>query len=597
MSPFRYCDLIASPAYARASERVVRQLVEALLFEQAFTGARWQDGTLQLAGQDRHGQAVRYHAPALTTFSFGRIRLTAPVQRTDASGLTTAARDPAQLLAELAGQLPADALRLQQFAAELLATQIKDAQTLHARQGEVLREQSYDWIEARLTGSHPYHPSYKSRLGFTLADNAAYAPETAAAVHPILLAVQRTAARAALAQDMHAMSPRHDGPLLAPQDQQAWYAELEKRGLAPQDYLPLPVHPWQWEEIIAPTCHTALATGELQWLGPMRQGFLPQQSIRTLASLDDPARACLKLSMNLVNTSTSRVLAPHTVMNAAPISDWLQALVQASAWPAPMRAPVLLREFAGISYTSATPVAGQYGALACIWRESIHPHLAPNEQAVPMTALLHIDGDGRPFIDPWIARHGLQAWLQALLERAWLPVLHLLWSQGVALESHAQNMLLLHEQGWPQRVALKDFHDGVRFSTALLQGPPPALTAPPAEHVRINPNSFLHTDDAAELRDFCFDALFFVNLAELAWLLDRYYALPQAQFWQITARVLLDYQQQHPELAARFALFDCFAPEVDIEMLASRRFQPEIRLRTRAVANPLAQARQALEPT
>lgn len=150
-------------------------------------------------------------------------------------------------------------------------------------------------------------------------------------------------------------------------------------------------------------------------------------------------------------------------------------------------------------------------------------------------------------------------------------------------------MVLLHVDGLPERVALKDFHDGVRYSRRWLRVAPPALEAPPAEHARVNPNSFIETDDADELRDFTGDALFFVNLAEIAWFFDGHFGLDEPVFWEIVAGAIRDYQARCPDLAESFARFDCFAPSMQIELLASRRFLPEIRLRTRAAANPLAQ--------
>ncbi len=42
-------------------------------------------------------------------------------------------------------------------------------------------------------------------------------------------------------------------------------------------------------------------------------------------------------------------------------------------------------------------------------------------------------------------------------------MIHMLYYHGIAFESHAQNIMLIHENGWPTRIALKDFHDGVRF--------------------------------------------------------------------------------------------------------------------------------------
>lgn len=585
MHPHEYQNLIDSPAYRQASRRVLRQLLEALLFEEALPHCVWRGETLTISGCAAGDTAVSYQCQARSSFSFGRVRITAPLlRRTD--DVTEEASDPALFLAEIAPWLTADETRLSQFAAELLATQIKDAQTLHVRGDKILRGADYDTVEARLTDSHPYHPSYKSRLGFTLDDNSAYAPEMTSAVTPLLLAGRRDRSRCSVSATIDREHAART--LLGDTDWQRFHDKLGQRGVRSDDYVPLPVHPWQWEEVILPTFHQALARGELLLIGPLTKRYLPQQSIRTLGNMDDRKGLSLKLAMSLVNTSTSRVLAPHTVQNAAVISDWLQALVEQSCWSAPMVRPVLLREVAGVSFTALAPAYGQYGALACIWRESVHQHVQPGEAAVPMTALMHVDADGRPFVDPWVRRHRPEPWLKRLVERAWLPVLHLLWEHGTALESHAQNMVLLHEDGLPARVALKDFHDGVRFSKLLLSGPAPALTAPPAEHARVNPNSFLETDDADELRDFTFDALFFVNMAELAWLFQRFYDVKETRFWEIVRDVLRSYQSRHPERAARYRLFDCFAEQVSIELLASRRFRQEIRLRTRLAPNPLA---------
>lgn len=592
MNPIDYKNLVNSLVYRQASRRVLRQLLEALLFEGAVPHCIWNGETLNLPGLRADNVPVSYQCQVLQTVSFGRMRVATPLLRID-NGIIGEACDPALFLTEIAPWLAADEGRLNQFASELLATQIKDAQTMSAHGGTLLRGADYDTLEARLTDGHLYHPAYKSRMGFTLDDNATYAPEIASSVTPLLLAVRSDRCRWAASVTL-ADNERRGLALLGEAGWRYFCDQLAKLALQSEDYVPLPVHPWQWDEVVVPGYHQALARGELLAVGLLTDQYLPQQSIRTLSNQSDRNRLSLKLSMNLVNTSTSRVLAPHTVQNAALISDWLHELVERTGWQSPMARPVLLREVAGVSFTPLAPAQGQYGALSCIWRESVHSHLRPGERAVPMTAIMHIDIDGKPFINPWVRRHGPEQWLTRLVERAYLPVLHLLWEHGVALESHAQNMVLLVEEGLPARVALKDFHDGVRFSKTLLSGPAPALTAPPPEHAQINPNSFLETGSADELRDFTFDALFFVNLAELAWLFLRHYGIPEERFWQITHEVLQAHQKRHPQSAARFSLFDCFADEVGIELLASRRFQPEIRLRTRLAPNPLAQREVAL---
>ncbi|APC66159.1 IucA/IucC family siderophore biosynthesis protein (plasmid) [Ralstonia solanacearum] len=587
MTPTEFDALLDSGAYRDAAQRVVRQLLEALLFEGALPDVAWSGDVLSIAGtrEGEDGAPLVYRCRARRTVSFGRIRIVSPVRRICGSQESDA-DDVARVVAELGAQLGADPLRLAQFSAELLATHIKDAQTRAAQAGHLLREAGYDAIEAGLTGAHPYHPGYKSRMGFTLDDNRRYAPECASGVTPLLLAARRDRCRWSASRDVGQGEPRH---LLSASEQAAFDARLAQLGLDPADYLPLPVHPWQWEALVETAYHTAFARRELVPIGMLSERYAPQQSIRTLANTGRRDAPSLKLAMSLVNTSTSRVLAPHTVRNAALMSDWLADLAERTDWPAPLARPVFLKEIAGVGYVPQTPVAGQYGALACIWRESVHRHLRAGEAALPVTAITHVDADGRPLVADWVARHGVQAWVRRLVERVWLPVLHMLWRNGTALESHAQNMVLLHVDGLPERVALKDFHDGVRYSRRWLRVAPPALEGPPAEHARVNPNSFIETDDADELRDFTGDALFFVNLAEIAWFFACHFGLDEAAFWEIAAGAIRDYQANCPDLADSFARFDCFAPTMQIELLASRRFLPEIRLRTRAANNPLAQ--------
>lgn len=585
MTPTEFDALLDSGAYRDAAQRVVRQLLEALLFEGALPDVTWSGDVLSIAGTREDGAPLVYRCRARRTVSFGRIRIVSPVRRLCGTEESDA-DDVARVVAELGGQLGADPLRLAQFSAELLATHIKDAQTRAAQAGHLLREAGYDAIEAGLTGAHPYHPGYKSRMGFTLDDNRRYAPECATGVTPLLLAARRDRCRWSASRDVEQGEPRH---LLSAAEQAAFDARLAQLGLEPADYLPLPVHPWQWEALVETAYHTAFARRELVPIGMLSERYAPQQSIRTLANAGRRDAPSLKLAMSLVNTSTSRVLAPHTVRNAALMSDWLADLADRTDWPAPLARPVFLKEIAGVGYVPQTPVAGQYGALACIWRESVHRHLRAGEAALPVTAITHVDADGRPLVADWVARHGVQAWVRRLVERVWLPVLHMLWRNGTALESHAQNMVLLHVDGLPERVALKDFHDGVRYSRRWLRVAPPALEGPPAEHARVNPNSFIETDDADELRDFTGDALFFVNLAEIAWFFACHFGLDETAFWEIAAGAIRDYQARCPDLAESFARFDCFAPTMQIELLASRRFLPEIRLRTHAAGNPLAQ--------
>ncbi|WP_214283124.1 IucA/IucC family protein, partial [Acinetobacter pittii] len=78
------------------------------------------------------------------------------------------------------------------------------------------------------------------------------------------------------------------------------------------------------------------------------------------------------------NTSSSRVLAKHTVMNGPIITDWLQRLIKQSKTAQELDFAVL-REVYGLSvdFTKLPKSHAQqaYGTIGCLWRESVHQYL------------------------------------------------------------------------------------------------------------------------------------------------------------------------------------------------------------------------------
>ncbi len=512
--------------------RALTQLVESLVLEDA----------VDVDGDGGPGtRAGPFALRFVRTPSFGRVRLTAPVTRVGSDAPVTAAA----FLTE--APVHADPACRARLVAELAATEHADALLVRAP-GPLDPDAGHDALEARTADGHRYHPAYKSRTGFSDDDQRAYAPEFAPTVHPVWVAVDPGDADVSAAAGL---DPRA-----------LWAAQ----GVAvPDGAVAIPVHPWQWE-------HRVSAMPGVRELDPDGHDYRPQASIRTLACVDAPRLPSLKLSLSITNTSTSRELAPYTVRNAAVVSDWLAGLVAGDPVLRDKARVIVLREVLG---TTAGP------ALAAIWRESLHVHLHPAERAVPVPGLASRSVEGVPLIDPWIAAQGARGWTERLAVAVVLPLVHLLVVHGVALEAHAQNMLLVHAGGLPTRVALKDFHDGVRFSRSLLRAPAPAFEAPPASHG--NANSFLETDDPALVTGFLLDCLGFVNLAEIAFLLATEYGFGEEEFWAVVRGVVRNHAERVPEFAARLATFDVFAPTLQVEKLTTRRLRPDTELRVHTV--------------
>ncbi|MEW6732315.1 MAG: IucA/IucC family protein [Acidobacteriota bacterium] len=588
-------DALRCEQFIEVRRRILRQLIESLIYERVITpevAASSADRVFLLAGKTEAGCPVTYRCHGRQAFGFDRIRLSSdPVMRINGE-TTREAESLAEFLLEIRALHDADETLLCRFIGELEQTLLKDTFAQYYRQESncLLRTYNYDKIESGLPDGHPYHPSYKSRIGFDYVDNLLFGPEYSPMFQPFLLAAHRQWTRCEASRSIDL--GRFIFTELGVNKYDECMRSLRQRDLNPDDYLILPVHPWQWREQIMSAFFEDIRNQRLVPLGITADSYIPQQSIRTLANYDEPAKAYLKHSLSIVNTSTSRILAPHTVQNAPLISDWLHTLVDQDPFLKDEMQVVILREVLGIAYDRPQPDLMQsktYGLLSCIWRESIHPYLSTGESAVPWNILCHIDRDSRPFIIDWVKQHGLEQWLERLLTVGILPLIHLLQAHGMALESHAQNMVLIHRHGIPQRIALRDFHDGIRFSPQLLARPDlqPRLHSMSPYHARVNRNSFIITDIPAQVRDFLHDAFFFINLSELGLFLDEQFGFSEKQFWSIANKIVVTYQQRFTHLQDRFEIFDLYTPLIEVERLTSRRLFPDTSLQLHSVRNPL----------
>ncbi|WP_410513168.1 IucA/IucC family protein [Paenibacillus sp. BR2-3] len=588
---------IQSNQFVTVRRRIFRQLIEALLYEGVITAEIEQvDGETgyRIPAQDEKGQSVIYLCRGQRRSTFGRIRLTDELIIRMVDDMCQEADSLAQFLLEIRGSLGADEGRLITFINELEHTLLKDTLAQHYRhqEGRTLHASSYDELEGDIMDGHPYHPSYKSRIGFDYMEQYEYGPEFKGELYPVWVAVDKKHTCISISREMDYQSFLIDE--LGEELFISFVETVRRRGLDPKEYLFMPIHPWQWKKIITTAMLEDLRENHLILLGVSDDRYRPQQSIRTLANYTSPEKMYLKLSMNLINTSTSRILAPHTVSNASAISDWLKELVTTDPYLSREARIVLLREVMGISYDrparSNLLQSNTYGIMGCIWRESLHRFLESGEEALPFNGLCHVELNGKPLIESWIRRYGAEEWLTRLFETSILPIIHLLYAHGIAVESHAQNMVLIHRDGMPERIALKDFHDGIRFSKTHLVEPDkcPELLGTPDYHARINRNSFIETDDLVAVRDFMHDAFFFINIGELALLMADAFDYPEQKFWGLVRQVIEAYQERFPELSDRYQLFDLFAPWIEVEQLAKRRLFPDTELRVHKVPNPLA---------
>ncbi|GAS85099.1 IucA/IucC family protein [Paenibacillus amylolyticus] len=582
--------------YVGVQERIMRQTLEAMWFEGILdshvSGSEWRT-----EGLTSSGDSVAYTCEAERKFSFGRVKVKkGTIQR---EGVNCTDLD---LFLE---EIVLNALKganVTAFIQELLETMAKDSQCQAILPLNIPSEdRHYDALESHMTDGHLYHPSYKSRLGFSLKDNLAYGPEFNTEVTLVWVAVKKELAQTAVSTGY--TSEELVGQHLTVEDVQRFHQMLEcdgKEGAVTDDsYVFIPVHPWQWEHQLETVYARQLMDGDIVYLGPSSSPYRAQQSIRSLSNRVNPESPYIKLALSITNTSSTRILAQHTTQNAPLISDWLDELVREDELLQQVQFGIL-KEIMGLSFRyeelPVTQYGRAYGTLGAIWRENVSVHLKQGETAWPLNALMLVQRDGVPFIQDAVERHGVEKWSEALVRTVTLPIIHLLYAHGIALESHAQNIILVLENDLPKRIIIKDLHDGVRYVPDQLLHPEraPRLNPEPETHRKFNRYSFIYAGDVSEVRDYTYDAFFFICMTDIALALEKF-GLSEEAFWQLCAGVIVDYQKQHPEYAERFVAFDLFAEDALIEEMTKRRLYGDGELYFRKASNPLKVSKDALE--
>ncbi|TPV48837.1 IucA/IucC family siderophore biosynthesis protein [Pseudarthrobacter phenanthrenivorans] len=413
-------------------------------------------------------------------------------------------------------------------------------------------------IERSMTEGHPCFVANNGRLGFGISDYHAFAPESAAPVQLEWIAVHRGHAvfTATHGLDYRAHLNTELGPLL-----DDFEARLQLRGLIPEQYFLMPVHPWQWENKLTVTFAAEIAGQRIVHLGTGMDSYQAQQSIRTFFNTSAPARHYVKTAMSVLNMGFMRGLSPDYMKATPAINDWLRKLIESDA-ALQRRGFAMIGERAAIGYhNSYYEAASAKGSpyrkmLSALWRESPLPLLQDGQQLATMASLLHVDAAGKPMVSAFIERSGLAPaeWLRRYLEAYLVPLVHCLFRYELAFMPHGENVILVLEDGVPVRAIMKDIAEEI-----VVMGDKVSL---PEEVLRIKVDISDGEKPLAVFTDI-FDCIF----RFLAALLDEDGKLSQEAFWRTVAGAIKDYQAQHPDLAPQFTRHDLFAEDFDLSCL------------------------------
>ena len=417
---------------------------------------------------------------------------------------------------------------------------------------------SHHEIEGMLRG-HPWLIMSKGRMGFGYDDYLSAAPELSPTVKVLWLAVHRDLAEFRSTEEWQAgRLYQHE---LSAEELANFEQKLHERGCSCRDFFLIPVHAWQWHQWLVPTYANEIVDQRIIELGVGQDDYVPMQSIRTLCNISQPERHYVKLPVSIFNTAVYRGLPSKRNLAAPAVTAWLKQ-IQSQDPDLKQSGVAFLGEVATLTihqpcFDQIEGAPYQFKELfGCLWRESVDPVIGTGEQALSQAALLHRDINGQSILAVLIQASGLSPlqWLKRFAEVSVTPLLICLYKYGLAFSPHGENTMLIHANGVPQKMVLKDFIDDVN----LVDEDFPELASLPIE------GQILLRHPAHELSHFIFTGLFMVHYRYICNVfLQDYPEHSEVEFWQTISSVIDAFHQAHPELAERIEKFAMFRAEFE----------------------------------
>ncbi|MCY9871753.1 IucA/IucC family protein [Vibrio barjaei] len=547
-----------SQYWSRANRNLVAKIISEFHYEGAYEIGETSDSNLCAA---RIGNAQYHFQGRKQIWGSYRIDADSLVRVCEEQNKTTIEAN--LLLADLKLHLSMSDHRVAEHVEDMNATLYSDCLMMAENAKRTASDMcSMSLIEQQAAiAGHPKFAFNKGRRGWGVSDLEHYAPEFSGHFQLVWLAIRRASLQVGITSGLNW---NHDlvASMLSPSEMVLFENKLAADSLNPEDYLLIPVHPWQWENKLAMAYIKEISDKTLVYLGGAGKKVSPQLSIRTLSVIDNSSGIPafdIKLPLTIMNTSCYRGIPSRYIQAGPYASSWIKQkcetdlelqLLGTQALEEPASAYL-----ASSAYSQLQDAPYRFHELlGVIWRESAESKLEPGEHAYLMALLFELDSHGQPVVIELINQSGLTAtqWLEKLFTAVVIPYYHLLVKYGISLIAHGQNVTVVCRDGTPERILLKDFQGDMR----LVQTDIPELDALPdivkQVTTRLPEELIIHDLQTGH---------FVTVLRFLSPLLEKI-EVTELEFYSVLARTIRQYQARHPELASRYEALDLFKPQI-----------------------------------
>ena len=381
------------------------------------------------------------------------------------------------------------------------------------------------------TLGHPWHPTYKTKLGLSSQEVIASSPEFQAVLQVPLAAIQSTKAHVALTQE--GGNYRDWFAATFPQPWSHWQAALEQLGKHPEAWLPLPLHPYQAERVIPQKFAREIAAGHLLLLPGVGFSASPTMSFRTVVPEGSPSLPHAKLPVSLRLTSVQRTVSPKSAVMGPRLTQLLTHIVaHESGFDGTLD---IVGESVGLHYIDPDNDDDRARHLSVLFRAN--PMQKRTDVLFPVpVGVLFADSPmgGRPVAADLVSlaygdhAQGAVAFFERYAATVLKATLSAYLLYGIAFEAHQQNsFIMVNPQYEPVQLLVRDFGD-LRVHGPTLRATGLALTPHRPGH------SVFESDEP--VRDKLLHAVMLCHLAELALLLSRTYNHSEDHFWSVLRR-------------------------------------------------------------
>lgn len=417
-----------------------------------------------------------------------------------------------------------------------------------------LAEKTFQEIEHAMTEGHPCFVANNGRIGFNIKDYQKYAPESNQSFKLLWIAAHKKYATYTAVKNYEYEKLLESE--LGKEKLASFKEVVKKQNVATENYIFMPVHPWQWKNKIVAVFGADIAQKNIILVGESDDEFSAQQSIRTLFNASHPEKLYTKTALSILNMGFMRGLSPYYMQSTPHITQWITDLLADDIYLQnngfTMLGEVATAGYHNHYYETLGKTNPHNKMLSALWRESPFTKISSNQRVFTMAALLHIDYQDKSLLAALIeiSPYNTTTWIQRYLKAYLAPLLHCFYKYEFVFMPHGENLILVLEENTPVHVLMKDITEEVIVFNETMYLP---------EHAK---RLFVKTSDKMKVLSIFTDVFdcFFRFMAQQ---LDCYSSFSEDNFWQLVADCVYEYQEQHPEFSEKYKQYDLFVKEFD----------------------------------